>query len=52
MKRFTEKLSMATLYGSYIKPLNQIEKIPLVIIVYFGLTPIENQARIVLPQLL
>jgi len=52
MNRFTEKLSLAKLDGSYIKLLNHIEKIPLVIIDDFGLTPLENQARIALLQLL
>jgi DNA replication protein DnaC len=52
MNRFTEKLSLSKLDGSYIKLLNHIEKIPLVIIDDFGLTPLENQARIALLQLL
>lgn len=52
MNRFTEKLTLAKLDGSYIKLLNQIEKIPLVIIDDFGLVPLENQARMALLQLL
>ncbi len=52
MNRFTEKLSLSKLEGSYIKLLNHIEKIPLVIIDDFGLTPLENQTRIALLQLL
>lgn len=52
MNRFSEKLTLAKLDGSYIKLLNNIEKIPLVIIDDFGLTPLENQARIALLQIL
>jgi len=52
MNRFTEKLSLSKLEGSYIKLLNHIEKIPLVIIDDFGLTPLENQTRIALLQVL
>jgi DNA replication protein DnaC len=52
MNRFTEKISLAKLDGSYIKLLNYIEKIPLIIIDDFGLTPLENQVRIALLQLL
>jgi DNA replication protein DnaC len=52
MNRFTEKLSLSKLEGSYIKLLNHIEKVPLIIIDDFGLTPLENQARITLLQVL
>ena len=52
MNRFTEKISLAKLDGSYIKLLNYIEKTPLIIIDDFGLTPLENQVRIALLQLL
>jgi DNA replication protein DnaC len=52
MNRFTEKIALAKLDGSYIKLLNFIEKIPLIIIDDFGLTPLENQVRIALLQLL
>jgi DNA replication protein DnaC len=52
MNRFTEKLSLSKLEGSYIKLLNHIEKVPLIIIDDFGLTPLENQARIALLQVL
>jgi len=52
MNRFTEKISLAKLDGSYIKLLNYIEKVPLIIIDDFGLTPLENQVRIALLQLL
>ncbi len=52
MNRFAEKLALAKLEGSYIKLLNQIEKIPLIIIDDFGLTPLDSQVRITLLQLL
>jgi DNA replication protein DnaC len=52
MNRFAEKLALAKLEGSYIKLLNHIEKIPLVIIDDFGLTPLDSQVRITLLQLL
>ena len=52
MNRFTEKLGLSKLEGSYIKLLNQIERVPLVILDDFGLTPMENQVRIALLQVL
>jgi DNA replication protein DnaC len=52
MNRFTEKLGLSKLDGSYIKLLNQIEKVPLVILDDFGLTPLESQIRIALLQVL
>jgi len=52
MNRFTEKLTLSKLEGSYIKLLNHIERTPIIIIDDFGLTPLENQTRIALLQLL
>jgi DNA replication protein DnaC len=52
MNRFTEKLTLSKLEGSYIKLLNQIEKVPLIIIDDFGLTPLQDQVRIALLQVL
>ena len=52
MNRFTEKLSLAKIEGLYIKLLNQIEKVPLVIMDDFGLSPLENQVKIALLQVL
>ncbi len=52
LNRFTEKLSLAKLDGSYIKLLNQLEKIPLIILDDFGLSPLENQVKIALLQVL
>lgn len=52
MNRFAEKLALSKLDGSYIRLLNQIEKIPLVILDDFGLTPLDGQTRIALLQML
>lgn len=52
MNRFIEKISQARLDGSYIKLLNQVEKTPLIILDDFGLTPMDNQVRITLLQML
>lgn len=52
MNRFAEKLALSKIEGSYIKLLNHIEKMPLIIIDDFGLTPLENQVRIALLQVL
>lgn len=52
MNRFAEKLALAKIEGSYIKLLNHIEKMPLIIIDDFGLTPLDNQVRIALLQVL
>lgn len=52
MNRFTEKLALSKLDGSYIKLLNQIEKLPLIILDDFGLVPLESHARNALLQLL
>ncbi|MBM3405330.1 MAG: ATP-binding protein [Bacteroidetes bacterium] len=52
MNRFAEKLALSKIEGSYIKLLNHIEKIPLIIIDDFGLTPLESQSRLALLQVL
>ena len=52
MNRFAEKLALAKIDGSYVKLLNFIEKIPLIIIDDFGLIPMENNTRTGLLQLL
>jgi len=52
MNRFAEKLNLSRIEGSYIKLLNHIEKQPLIIIDDFGLTPLEDQVRIALLQVL
>jgi len=52
MNRFAEKLALSKIEGSYIKLLNHIEKIPLIIIDDFGLVPLESQSRLALLQVL
>jgi DNA replication protein DnaC len=52
MNRFTEKLALAKLEGSYIKLFNLLEKIPLIILDDFGLSPLENHVKIALLQVL
>jgi DNA replication protein DnaC len=52
MNRLVEKISLAKIDGSYIKLLNQMEKIPLIIIDDFGLVPMDSNTRLTLLQLL
>lgn len=52
MNRLSEKILLAKLDGSYIKLLNQFEKIPLIILDDFGLTPLDNTVRLALLQML
>ena len=52
MNRFAEKLALSKIEGSYIKFLNHMEKLPLIIIDDFGLIPLDNHARIALLQVL
>lgn len=52
MNRLVEKITLAKLDGSYIKLLNQLEKIPLIIIDDFGLVPMDPNTRLTLLQLL
>jgi len=52
MNRFVEKLNLSRIEGSYIKLLNHIEKQPLIIIDDFGLTPLKDQVRIAMLQVL
>lgn len=52
MNRFIEQLTLARLDGSYIKWLNQIAKVPLLILDDFGLQPINHDAKITLLQIL
>lgn len=52
MNRLIEKISLAKIDGSYIKLLNQLEKIPLIIIDDFGLVPMDPNTRLTLLQLL
>jgi len=52
MNRLVEKISLAKIDGSYIKLLNQLEKIPLIIIDDFGIVPMDSNTRLTLLQLL
>ena len=47
-----EKIAAAKLDGSYVKVLNQIEKIPLLILDDFGLQPLDQNLRLALLQIL
>jgi len=52
MNRFVEKLALSRIDGTYIKLLNQLEKIPLIILDDFGLTPLDNNTKLALLQVL
>lgn len=52
MNRFIERLSLAKVDGTYIKLLNQYEKIPLIILDDFGLAPLDYQVKLALLQML
>ncbi|HYV91137.1 MAG TPA: IS21-like element helper ATPase IstB [Chitinophagales bacterium] len=52
LNRFTEKIIHSKLDGSFIKMLNQIEKISLLILDDFGLSPLDQNTRLALLQIL
>lgn len=52
LNRFTEKLTMAKLDGTFVKLLNQLEKTALLILDDFGLAPMEQNTRLALLQIL
>ena len=52
MNRFIEQLALARLDGTYIKWLNQIARVPLLILDDFGLQPIPHDAKLALLQIL
>jgi DNA replication protein DnaC len=52
MNRFIEKITLAKLDGSYLKLLNYCERVPLIIIDDFGLTPLDHQMKLALLQIL
>jgi DNA replication protein DnaC len=52
MNRFIEQLALARLDGTYIKWLNQIAKVPLLIIDDFGLQPLPHDVKLALLQIL
>ena len=52
MNRFCEKLAVSKLDGTYLKLLNQLEKIRLLILDDFGLQPLEQPVKLALLQIL
>lgn len=52
MNRFIEKITLAKLDGSFLKLLNRIEKIPLLILDDFGLQPLQAPIKLALLQIL
>lgn len=52
LNRFVEKIMIAKLDGSFIKLLNQLEKVSLLILDDFGLAPLDQNARLALLQIL
>lgn len=52
MNRFTERIMLAKLDGTYLKVLNHYERMPLVILDDFGLTPMDHTMRLALLQIL
>lgn len=52
MNRFAEKIMLSKLDGSFIKLLNQIEKVSLLILDDFGLAPLDQNTRLALLQIL
>jgi DNA replication protein DnaC len=50
--RFTEKIMVAKLDGSFIRLLNQLEKVRLLILDDFGLVPLDQNTRLALLQIL
>lgn len=52
MTRLLEKIAQTKLEGTYVKMLNQMEKMHLIILDDFGLQPIDNTIRLALLQIL
>jgi DNA replication protein DnaC len=52
MNRFLEKVSQAKLDGTFIKLLNQVEKVHLLILDDFGMHPLDPTTRLALLQIL
>jgi DNA replication protein DnaC len=52
MNRFAEKIMLSKLDGSYLKVLNHYEKVPLIILDDFGLTPMDHTMKLALLQIL
>ena len=52
LNRFTEKIMVAKLDGSFVKLLNQLERVNLLILDDFGLAPMDQNTRLALLQIL
>ena len=52
MNRFTERIMLSRLDGSYLKVLNWFERIPLIILDDFGLAPLDHTMKLALLQIL
>lgn len=52
LNRFTEKIMVAKLDGSFVKLLNQLEKVSLLVLDDFGLAPMDQNTRLALLQIL
>lgn len=52
LNRFTEKIMVAKLDGSFVKLLNQLERVSLLILDDFGLAPMDQNTRLALLQIL
>lgn len=52
LNRFTEKIMVAKLDGTFVKLLNQLEKVKLLILDDFGLAPLDQNTRLALLQIL
>jgi DNA replication protein DnaC len=52
MNRFIEQLSLVRLDGTWLKLLNRIEKVPVLILDDFGLQPLNGDVRLALLQIL
>lgn len=52
MNRFTERIMLAKLDGSYLKLLNHYERMPLIILDDFGLTQVHHTMKLALLQIL
>ncbi len=52
LNRFTERMMLARIEGSFNKLLNQLERVKLLILDDFGLAPMEQNARLALLQIL
>jgi len=52
MNRFCERLALSKIDGTYIKLLNQLEKVRVLILDDFGLQPLDQTVKLALLQIL